>query len=153
MVQDAGVDFITIHGRTKNQRSSEAVNIEAITALRPHVSVPLLFNGDISTLSVAESITRISGVDGVMSARDILANPALFAGHDNCPWEAVEEFMNAVVRAPIPFKLVVHHVNTMCEGNGGEALLGKQERKELMDCRDMMELIDFLDRVKGIRRF
>lgn len=106
---------------------------------------------------MANSIASATGVDGVMSARDILANPALFAGYDACPWEAVEEFVNCVVRAPLPFKLVVHHVSQMC-GSGGygegekKTLLGKEERAELMDCRDMLELIDFLDRVKGVKR-
>lgn len=88
-----------------------------------------------------------------MSARDVLANPALFAGHDVCPWEAVEVFLNYVVRAPLPFKLVVHHVNTMCAGQlGGKALLSKEERAALVECRNMMELIDLLDGVKGVRR-
>jgi tRNA-dihydrouridine synthase 4 len=44
-----------------------------------------------------------------MSARALLANPALFAGYEACPWEAVELFMNKVVKAPLPFKLVQHH--------------------------------------------
>jgi tRNA-dihydrouridine synthase 4 len=89
-----------------------------------------------------------------MSARDILANPALFAGYDACPWEAVEEFVNFVVRAPIPFKLVVHHLSQMCgSGGAGKTLLSKEERGELMECRDLIEVIDFLDRVKGVRRF
>ncbi|KFZ18567.1 hypothetical protein V501_01146 [Pseudogymnoascus sp. VKM F-4519 (FW-2642)] len=153
-VQDAGVDFLTIHGRTKAQRSSEPVNTEALTLLRPHVTVPLIANGDVSTLAIASSIAAETGVDGVMSARDILANPALFAGHDTCPWEAVEHFMNRVVTAPIPFKLVVHHLSQMTgsAGGGKPALLGKEERGELMECRDMIEVIDFLDRVKGITR-
>lgn len=46
---------------------------------------------------------------GLMSARALLANPALFAGHEACPWEAVELFMNKVIRAPLPLKLVQHH--------------------------------------------
>lgn len=153
-VQDAGVDFLTIHGRTKAQRSSEPVNTAALALLRPHVTVPLIANGDVSTLAIASSIAAETGVDGVMSARDLLANPALFGGFDECPWEAVEQFMNRVVRAPIPFKLVVHHLSQMTGSGGGgaPALLGKEERGELMECRDMIEVIDFLDRVKGVTR-
>ncbi|KFY31928.1 hypothetical protein V493_00686 [Pseudogymnoascus sp. VKM F-4281 (FW-2241)] len=153
-VQDAGVDFLTIHGRTKAQRSSEPVNTAALSILRSHVTVPLIANGDVSTLAIASSIAAETGVDGVMSARDLLANPALFAGYDVCPWEAVEHFMNRVVRAPIPFKLVVHHLSQMTgtAGGGKPALLGKEQRGEMMECRDMIEVIDFLDRVKGITR-
>lgn len=46
---------------------------------------------------------------GIMSARALLANPALFAGYEACPQEAVELFLNKVVRAPLPLKLVQHH--------------------------------------------
>ncbi|KAL5344226.1 tRNA dihydrouridine synthase [Pseudogymnoascus australis] len=153
-VQDAGVDFLTIHGRTKAQRSSEPVNTAALSILRSHVTVPLIANGDVSTLAIASLIAAETGVDGVMSARDLLANPGLFKGYDTCPWKVVEEFINRVVRAPIPFKLVVHHLSQMTGSGGGgkPALLGKEERGELMECRDLIEVIDFLDRIKGITR-
>lgn len=52
---------------------------------------------------------HLAKLRGLMSARGLLANPALFAGHEVCPWEAVELFMNKVVRAPLPLKLVQHH--------------------------------------------
>jgi tRNA-dihydrouridine synthase 4 len=100
-----------------------------------------------------------------MSARGILENPALFAGFDSCPWEAVESFLNHVVKKPIPFKLVVHHLNEMVGsdrvggvgglGKGGRAngtLLSKEERMGLLACKDMLELIDFLEGVREIRR-
>lgn len=58
---------------------------------------------------------------GLMAARALLTNPALFAGYDACPWEAVEVFLNKVVRAPLPLKLVQHH----CEYSQlGEGFLG-----------------------------
>jgi tRNA-dihydrouridine synthase 4 len=161
-VQDAGVDFITIHGRTRSQRSSEPVNIEAISLLRSHCNVPVLANGDVVTVSAAKSIAAATGVDGVMSARSLLTNPALFAGHDSCPWEAVEKFMNRVIEAPLPFKLVLHHLTEMC-GSGGHgerggegvsgALLNKRERAELIACGNMLELVDWLDSIREVRRF
>lgn len=100
---------------------------------------------------------------GFMSARGLLANPALFAGFAACPWEAVETFMCNAARAPLPFKLALHHIQEMCApGMGGDkaALLTKKERAELNGLRNMVELIDFLDerieekfgRVGGLRR-
>ena len=83
-----------------------------------------------------------------MSARGLLANPALFAGHPTCPWEAVEAFMCNVARCPLPFKLVVHHVSEMC-GPGfatdRKPLLGRRDRARLSSLADMCELIDYLD--------
>lgn len=160
-VQAAGVDFITIHGRMRSTPSSNPVNLEAIKLLTSHTTVPTISNGDVFTLADATAITSYTGVDGVMSARGILQNPALFAGFDACPWEAVETFMNEVVTAPIPFKLVVHHLSEMVGsdrpggqvGGGTGPLLTKEQRLEMMSCQSMLALLDFLDGLKDVRRF
>lgn len=67
-----------------------------------------------------------------------------------------------VVKAPIPFKLVMHHLTEMC-GSGGHgadgglgvsgALLSKKERAELVACGNMLELVDWLDSVRELRRY
>ena len=160
-VQAAGVDFLTIHGRLRSTPSSHPVNLEAIKILTSHTTVPTLSNGDAFTLADAKLHSEATGVDGVMSARGILQNPALFAGFDSCPWEAVETFLNKVTRAPIPFKLVVHHLSEMVgsdraggqSGGGPGPLLSKEQRMEMMACQSMLELMEFLDNVRDIRRF
>jgi tRNA-dihydrouridine synthase 4 len=83
-----------------------------------------------------------------MSARGLLANPALFAGYAACPWEAVERFMCRAARAPLPLKLAVHHVQEMCApglGPDRSALLSKKERQAFALMTDMTELVDFMD--------
>ena len=85
---------------------------------------------------------------GLMSARAILANPALFARYEACQWDVVETFMNNVARAPLPYKLTLHHLSEMCSpglGRNKSALLNKQERRAMLACGNMCELIDFLD--------
>lgn len=90
-------------------------------------------------------------LSGLMSARALLANPALFAGHDGCPWEAVDTFMANVARAPLPLKLGIHHLTEMCGPGFGTdkssrgALLSKRERVGLVNCRSWVDVIDFLE--------
>ncbi|KAF5026775.1 hypothetical protein F66182_1129 [Fusarium sp. NRRL 66182] len=102
-------------------------------------------------------------LSGFMSARGLLANPAIFAGYSACPWEAVETFMYNVTRAPVPFKLVQHHIMEMTApgmGSDKTSLLDKKERAEIMKLTNTCEIIDFLDdkieektgRVGGLRR-
>ncbi|KAH6604683.1 trna-dihydrouridine synthase 4 [Trichoderma cornu-damae] len=89
-----------------------------------------------------------TNLSGFMSARGLLANPALFAGHSSCPWETVETFMCNVARCPLPLKLVVHHVQEMCApgmGRDKSSLLNKKERAKLVEFTNMADLIDFLD--------
>ncbi len=74
----------------------------------------------------------------------------------------MELFLNKVVKAPIPFKLVMHHLTEMC-GSGGHgveggtgvsgALLSKKERMEMVACGSMLELLDWVDGVREVRRF
>lgn len=90
-----------------------------------------------------------------MTARALLSNPALHAGHTTCPWSAVETFLNHAARAPLPYKLVQHHVSEMCGPGMGpdkRALLSKAERAGVMACGSMVELVDFLDGRRGVRR-
>ena len=96
---------------------------------------------------------HIPDLAGLMSARALLANPALFAGHDTCPWEVVSLFMRNVARANLPLKLVQHHLNEMLgPGFGPErsaALLGKADRMRMLECGNFLEVVDFLDEISG----
>ncbi|KAK3393639.1 hypothetical protein B0H63DRAFT_458694 [Podospora didyma] len=178
--QDRHIDFLTIHPRTKSTPSSTPINIEALEILTSTFGdrVPILVSGDVFTLNALPftsplfpptftsssteteqppptPLVNIPKLAGLMSARAILANPALYAGFDACPWEAVETFMNKVARAPLPFKLVQHHLSEMCSpglGPNKRALLTRSERSAMMSCQNMVDLIDFLDEKGNISR-
>ncbi|KAL1841633.1 hypothetical protein VTJ49DRAFT_6810 [Mycothermus thermophilus] len=80
---------------------------------------------------------------GLMSARALLRNPALYSGHSTCPWAAVQDFLYFAARAPLPHKLLLHHVAEMCSPGMGpdkRALLTKAERAELWTCGNMLDL-------------
>jgi tRNA-dihydrouridine synthase 4 len=157
IMEDAGVDFITVHGRLRSTPSSQPVNLNAIKLIKEHANVPVIANGDVFSLEDVGHIVDYTRVDGVMAARGILQNPALFheKGMDGCPWEAVEVFLGNTARAPLPFKLVVHHLGEMCGTDHTQKkkpLLTKEERLEMMECRSMIELLDYLDTIRKIRR-
>lgn len=118
------VDFLTIHPRTRGTPSTTPVNLEALAFLTEKYGdrVPILVSGDVFSMSTLPYTSpylapregdaerpHLPKLRGLMAARALLANPALFAGYEACPWEAVERFMNRVVRAPLPLKLVQHH--------------------------------------------
>lgn len=140
VVEAAGVDYITIHGRTRSQRSSTPPNYEAIRILKAHASVPVFANGDVYSLDDANKIVNITGVAGVMAARGILENPALFSGHTTATEGCVQRFLEHAIRSPIPFQLVMHHMSELADNMG----CSKKFKKKLMDCYDMLDLIDFV---------
>ncbi|KAI9704340.1 MAG: hypothetical protein M1836_007201 [Candelina mexicana] len=136
----AGVDYITCHGRRRSQRSSEPVDLDAIKLVKETATVPVVANGDVFDIKDVQRIVNYTGVDGVMSARGLLSNPALFAGYDTTPREAVEKFMGYAVKQPLPFPLVKHHLSEMTV-----KMLSKKERLEMLDATNMLDLIDWLD--------
>lgn len=146
VVEAAGVDYVTVHGRTRAQRSSTPPNCEAIARVRREARVPVFANGDAYSAADVSKIAELTRADGIMAARGILENPALFAGYDVTSKECIRHFMGYAVRCPIPFPLVLHHVSEMTGRMPG---MGKRERRRLMECRDLVDLIDFVEEKFG----
>ncbi len=142
LVEAAGVDFITIHGRLRTQRSTTPPDYAAIQTLKRCTNVPVLANGDVYTSEDVTKIVAMTGVDGVMAARGILENPALFAEYNTTPPEAVLRFLELAVDCPMPFPLVLHHFSEMTARMPG---MTKKERRRLMDCQNLVDLIDYAE--------
>ena len=70
----AGVSWITVHGRTSEERH-QPVHYDAIKTIKDSVSVPVIANGDIKYLRDVESTYQRTGVDGMfVSKRHPLLN-------------------------------------------------------------------------------
>ncbi|GAB7363125.1 hypothetical protein MBLNU230_g3414t2 [Neophaeotheca triangularis] len=153
---DGRPDFITIHSRTRSQRSSTAPDHDSLGALIKHFpQIPIVANGSPSpngtlTISDVRAVHKQTGCAGVMAARATLLNPALFAGFDTTPVECIQRFLREAVSCPIPFSLVLHHVGEMSAHMARGEGISKEARKQLMDCRDLVDLIDFVEERWGL---
>jgi tRNA-dihydrouridine synthase B len=80
----AGVQMVTIHGRTRCQFYKGHADWAAISEIKNAISVPLLANGDIVDAKSAGKALSDSGADGVMIGRGVQGRPWLLAqiAHD-----------------------------------------------------------------------
>lgn len=74
-LEQAGIQKITVHGRTKEQGYSGCVRWDIIRAVRESVSVPVFVNGDVVDRASAEKALSVTGADGVMVGRGALGRP------------------------------------------------------------------------------
>jgi len=76
-MQDAGAEFITIHGRTRSQMYSGVANWKLIRTLKENIDVPVFANGDIISIDTAIQALEDSQADGIAIGRGILADASL----------------------------------------------------------------------------
>lgn len=73
-----GLQWVCIHGRTREQMFSGKADREAVAAIKRRVNIPVIFNGDIFSAEDAADALRETGCDGVLVGRGAMGNPWLF---------------------------------------------------------------------------
>ena len=78
-LQDAGVQSITIHGRTRSQQYGGQANWQIIDECARSVQIPVVGNGDICTPEDVKRARETTAVSGIMIGRAAMNAPWLFA--------------------------------------------------------------------------
>ena len=88
-MQEAGVDAITVHGRTRVQMYAGQADWQKISELKNQLKIPVFSNGDVVDTDSAIKCKQDSGMDGVAVGRGAIGDPTLlgrieqsFAGNE-----------------------------------------------------------------------
>ncbi|OGW35548.1 MAG: dihydrouridine synthase [Nitrospirae bacterium GWC2_56_14] len=79
MLEDEGIDMISVHARLKKESFARTPRWEWVAKVKGRLKIPIIANGGIFSVQDAENCLRVSGADGLMIGRGAAVRPWLFA--------------------------------------------------------------------------
>ena len=101
MLEDEGIDMLSVHARLKQESFARKPRWEWIARIKDWLSIPVIANGGIFTVQDAKDCLRVCGADGLMLGRGAVVKPWLFA-------EIARELYNCNIVGPAVFLPVVY---------------------------------------------
>ncbi len=109
-IEDAGADFIAVHGRTRaDGYKKERIDYDSIAEIKEAVSIPIIANGEIDSYEKANFVFNHTKADGIMIGRGAIGSPWIFHQIKNR-----EEVANKNIKKDI----IVEHFDKMYEFYG-----------------------------------
>ena len=81
--ESAGVQMITVHGRTREQGYKGQAEYDSIAQVKAAVGIPVVANGDIDSPQKAQAVLQATGADAVMIGRAAQGRPWIFREIDH----------------------------------------------------------------------
>ncbi len=78
IAEDAGIQSIAVHGRTRACRYLGLAEFETISRIKETISIPVIANGDVTTPEKSLEVLRLTHADGLMIGRGAQGRPWIF---------------------------------------------------------------------------
>ena len=142
--EDAGVDFMSIHGRTRAGAYKAEVDYEAIARARASVKIPVIANGDITSYEKALHVKEVTGCNSLMIGRGAVGNPWIF-------YQIKNQLLH-VEKSKI-LEIVLEHYNGMLEfyGQRGVSIFRKHLHTYSKGLQDASDFRNRINRVEDER--
>jgi tRNA-dihydrouridine synthase B len=78
IAEEAGIQALAVHGRTRACRYRGAAEYETIAQIKASLSIPVIANGDITTPEKSLEVLKLTSADGLMIGRAARGRPWIF---------------------------------------------------------------------------
>ena len=128
VIEKAGADAITIHGRTRSQGYSGKADWNIIKQVKEAVKIPVIGNGDVTTPELAKQMLEETNCDAVMIGRGVFGNPWLIK-------DTVDYLEKGIIN-PRPtnqeiYQMIEKHYNLLCNDKN-DKLANLEMRSHIM---------------------
>lgn len=118
IAEDAGIQSLAVHGRTRACKYGGCAEYATIADIKSAVSIPVIANGDITSLEKSLEVMRLTQADGIMIGRGAQGRPWIFA-----------ELNAALQKAPQKYRLEKSDLRAIILGHLNELHLFYGEKK------------------------
>lgn len=116
ILEKAGIEAITVHGRTASDGFGNRVQLDHIRKIKESVQIPVIGNGDILTPQDAKNMLETTGCDAVMVGRGTIGNPWLIK--NILHYLKGEKLIEPQLKDRV--EMCIHHLNLEVEHRGAE---------------------------------
>lgn len=140
--EEVGIDFISIHGRTRKQLYSGKADYDAIALAKKEVKIPVIANGDINSNNANEVLDKTK-CDGLMIGRASVGNPWIFYEIKN----------NKKIDNNLKKEIIMYHFEEMIKfyKDQGLAIFRKHLHEYSKGYKDSANFRDFINKTNDIK--
>ena len=78
IAEDCGIEALAVHGRTRACRFKGCAEYETIAQIKNAISIPVIANGDVTSVEKSLEVLRLSSADALMIGRGAQGRPWFF---------------------------------------------------------------------------
>ena len=163
IAEDAGIQALAVHGRTRADMFAGDAEYDTIKAIKATVRIPVIANGDIDTPAKAAAALAASGADGLMIGRAAQGNPWIFreihhylTTGERLAAPAVEDVRDTLIEhlenlylfygAHLGVRVARKHISWYSKGLRGGALFRSEINRVETHTEQLARVREFFDR-------
>jgi tRNA-dihydrouridine synthase B len=148
IAEQSGIQSLAVHGRTRACRYKGNAEYDTIAHIKQSVSIPVIANGDITSIEKSLEVLRLTNADGLMIGRGAQGRPWIFQ-------ELNRGLSNGSVFPPLAKKhlrdIMLGHLENMHRFYGEETGVRVARKHLTWYCQNLVDADEFRYQVVRVR--